>query len=415
MHILLIHQFFLKDNEGGGSRWNEMGRIWTELGHNVTVIAGDVHYMGKGSKQQKAFFEDKFNHNGSRVIRCFVSEKYHAGFLGRIWGYFSFVLSATFAAIFYARDKYDLVLVTSPPLFLGLAGWLVSKCKKIPLLLEIRDLWPDSAIDMKLVKSRILIRLSYFLEYFLYRKADMINVVTPAFKEVLIRKKNIPAGKIILISNAADFSISEYVAKDFDRNAFRCSLGLDDRFVLVYVGAHGPANHLMQVIEAADLLRGSIAHFLLIGDGPEKSHLLDKVKARGLQNISFVSQVSKAEVFRYILAADIGLSVLKRADVFKTVYSNKTFDYFSCKKPVLIAIDGISKELVENANAGSFAEPENAPDLADKIRMYIDSPELIKKQGQNGYQYAKQHFDRTKLAAEYISLIQAFVQKNDAY
>ncbi|WP_439556813.1 glycosyltransferase family 4 protein [Dyadobacter sp.] len=368
--------------------------------------------MCSGNTSGKKWFTDTTNAAEVRVIRCFVSDKYHSGFLGRLLGYFSFVLSAIIGGVFYARDRYDAVLVTSPPLFIGFSGWLLAWWKQIPFIMEVRDLWPESAIGTGLLTSKSLIRVSYLFERFLYKKAKLINVLTPAFREVLIHQKHVEKEKICFIPNAADFAVAEQIDANFDKNAFRQQLGLKDAFVLIYVGAHGIANALIQVINAAELLTDTRAHFLLIGDGAEKQMLMNEVERRNLRNVTFISQVSKEKVFEYILAADAGLSVLKRAEIFKTVYSNKTFDYFSCRKPVLIAIDGISRELVEQADAGTFVEPERSEDLAAKVRFYIKNKELAEHQGNNGYLYAKQHFDRKRLADKYLSLIQELILTN---
>ena len=171
------------------------------------------------------------------------------------------------------------------------------------------------------------------------------------------------------------------------------------------MGAHGVANYLEQILYACFELKDTKVLFLLIGQGMEKKRLVAKAQELDLTNIRFLDPVPKSEVFKYILASDIGASVLKKVDAFKTVYSNKTFDYFSCKVPVLMAIDGVSRELVESANAGVYVEPENPSDLAKKVRYYLDNPNILEVQGINGYEYAKKNFDRVVLANEYISQI----------
>jgi glycosyltransferase involved in cell wall biosynthesis len=402
MHILLIHQYFLEDNGGGGSRWNEISRIWVAEGHQVTVLAGTGHYMKQESSRTVKFFAQNVNSNNVKVIRCYVSESYHKGFAGRLWAYLSFTFSATWAGIFYARDKYDLVLVTSPPLLAGISGLVISWLKSIPLVLEIRDLWPESAIDTGVLKNRFFIQLSYWLENQLYKQAHLINVLTPAFREVLISQKAVPPSKITMVPNAADFSLSEPLLQHFDRAAFRRELNLEDEFLIIYVGAHGVANHLVQILETADLLRDTHVVFLLVGDGMQKKRLMEQAAKLKLTNVRFQDPVGKSEVFKYILAADAGTSVLKKADTFKTIYSNKTFDYFSCKKPVLMAIDGISRQLVEDAAAGIFVEPENPADFASRIRQYMDDPVRCQREGENGYHFAKTHFDREILAKKYL-------------
>ena len=407
MHILLIHQFFLEDSDGGGSRWNEMSRIWVREGHKVTVIAGSAHYMNSNHDSNKRkFITEKTNRDGVKVIRCRVSGKYNSSFVGRLAAYFSFTFSSILAGIFHARSKYNVILVTSPPLFVGITGVVLSILKRIPFVFEVRDLWPESAMDTGILTNKFLIRLAYRFERYLYKKATLINVLTPSFRDTLINVKHVDPEKIIYMPNAADFSISEQVASDFDREAFRQEQGFDNKFLIVYVGAHGVANCLIQLIETAEILKDTNAFFLMIGNGMQKKTLMNEVQNRCLENVRFMDTVPKKEVFRYILAADMGASVLKKADIFKTVYSNKTFDYFSCRKPVLMAIDGISRELVEHANAGIFVEPENPEDFAAKIRKYINNPEMVREQGNNGYVYARKHFDRNVLAMKYLKCLE---------
>jgi glycosyltransferase involved in cell wall biosynthesis len=407
MRILLIHQYFLEDNEGGGSRWNELSRLWTEAGHEVVVLAGMVHYMGpRAERYQGKYFYHYTNRDGVQVLRCHVSESYNSSFLGRLWAYFGFTLSSIWGGIRHTRGPFDCIVVTSPPLFVGLTALVLSWWKRTPFLFEVRDLWPESAIDTGVLTHPLLIRLAYWFEGLVYKKARRINVLTPAFRQVLLTKKKVPAEKVIFIPNAADFALSEEVLRNFNRAAFRREHRLEGYFVITYVGAHGVANHLVQVLDTADLLRDTNVLFLLIGDGMQKKELQQQALQRGLANVRFLDPVPKREVFGYILASELGTSVLKKVDTFKTIYSNKTFDYFSCRTPVLMAIDGLSRELVEEAQAGTFVEPENPRDFAEKIRHYLQHPELLEQQGQNGYDYARRHFDRTVLARQYLEQLQ---------
>lgn len=411
MRILLIHQYFLEQDDPGGSRFNEMTRTWSEQGHDITVLSGMIH-ANKSEKRPEykgKYFVHK-QHDAFSVWRCHVSESYNKNFLGRLWGYFSFVFSSIWAGLFKAKGKYDLILVTSPPLFVGITAYVLSRLKRIPFVFEIRDLWPESAIDTGVVTNGLIIRFAYWFEAFIYRKAKLINVLTPAFRNTLIGKKKVPASKIIFIPNAADFSLSDEVLTTFDREAYRKQEGIDDQFVITYVGAHGVANHLMQILDTAELLRDTNVLFQLIGDGMQKKMLMEEAANRGLQNVRFVDSVPKKEVFKYIIASDMGASVLKRVDTFKTIYSNKSFDYMACKKPILLVIDGVSRELIEDAKCGIFAEPERPADIAEKIRIYLNNSELLEQQGENGYLYAKEHFDRTKLAMKYLEHLEGVIQ-----
>lgn len=416
MRILLIHQYFLEKDDGGGSRFNEMTRIWEEEGHDITVLAGMVHY-NTGKKREiykgRFIYEDQYSER-TKVIRCHVSEAYNVNFLGRLWAYFSFVFSSIYAGLFKASGKFDVILVTSPPLFVGITAYVLSLIKRTPFIFEVRDLWPESAIDTGVLKNKTIIKLAYWFEQFMYKKAKLINVLTPAFRDKLIQEKGVPAEKIIFIPNAADFSISdELLNSNFDRDQFRKEHDLTDKTVITYVGAHGVANHLIQVVDTAEIMRDNDkVLFQLIGSGMQKPMIQEEVKKRALTNVKFVDPVPKKEVFKYILASDYGASILKKVDTFKTIYSNKTFDYMACKRPILMVIDGVSRQLVEDAACGVYVEPENPKDFAEKINTYINTSEAIRDQeGNAGYQYAKDHFDRDVLAKQYLTSLETIATK----
>lgn len=411
MHILLIHQYYLEKNDGGGSRWNEMTLEWTRQGHQVTVLSGMAHYT-TGLKHEKYkgkyFFDDANFENNIRVIRSHVSEAYNVNFIGRLWGYFSFVFSSIWAGLFYAKEKYDVIVVTSPPLFVGITAYILSKFKRIPFIFEIRDLWPESAIDTGVVTNPLIIRVAYAFENFIYKKAKLINVLTPAFRKVLIEKKNVDPKKIIYIPNAADFSIVDSIEEGFDPIEFRKEKNLPiNDFLILYVGAHGVANHLIQVLDTAEKIKDIPVSFVLIGDGMQKKMLIEEKEKRQLSNVIFLDPVSKKEVFKYIKSCDMGASILKKNDTFKTVYSNKTFDYMSCSKPIFMLIDGVSRELVEEADAGIYSPPEEPEVFEKHIREYLNDPQKVIQQGQNGYAFVRKNFDRSTFAKQYVQFIES--------
>jgi glycosyltransferase involved in cell wall biosynthesis len=412
MNILLVHQYFLEEDDPGGSRWNEFTRVWTDAGHTVTVLGGMMHYNGKEKRAEyKGKHFVKKQQGAVTVWRCHVSEAYNKHFVGRLWGYFSFMFSSAYAGLFKTKGKFDVVIVTSPPLFVGASGYLISRLRRMPFVFEVRDLWPESAIDTGVLTNKLVIKLAYWVEAFIYKRARLINVLTPAFYKTLHEKKGIPESKLIQISNASDFSLSEGLLHTFDKKAFRREHDLEGHFVITYVGAHGIANHLEQLIDAGEALADTNVLFLLIGQGMEKERVKRMAEERKVTNVRFLDSVPKAEVFRYILASEMGASVLKRVDTFKTVYSNKTFDYMSCKKPILMAIDGVSRELVEQAGAGVYVEPENTAEYNRVIRMYLADPERLVREGESGYRFAKENFDREVLAKKYLEDIQSIVKK----
>ena len=414
MKILLIHQYFLEKDEPGGSRFNEMAKVWIEEGHQVTVVCGLMYYLSgtvpdayKGLKYHYSEYAP-----GLDVLRCYVSPDYNTSFRGRLLAYFSFVWYGVWGiSLKLGKRKHDIIIATSPPLFVGVIAWIAARVKGIPYVFEVRDLWPESAIDTGVLKNKWIIRLAFWVEKFIYKKAILINVLTPAFRDKLILAKGIKKSKISFIPNACDFALSDVLLQTFDISNFRKELGWGDEFVITYVGAQGVANHLTQLLDAAEILLTENYRFVLIGEGMKKKELLNEVAKRNLVNVQFIDSMPKREVLKYILASDIGASVLKKADTFKTVYSNKTFDYMSCKKAILMVIDGISRELVETAGCGLYAEPENVSDIVEKIRLLSTDRSNCEKMGERGYFYAKAHFDRPVLARQYIDEVRRRLQR----
>jgi len=400
MRILIIHQYFLGKEDGGGSRFNQLSKFWAQSGHKITVIAGMVNYStGKKAPSYKGkFFARELIEDNITVIRTHVSEKYNTSFLGRLWGYFSFTFSSTLAAMIYA-GKQDVVLVTSPPLFVGITGYIASALKRIPLVFEIRDLWPESAIETGVLTNKLLIKMSYWFEALIYRKAKMINTLTPAFKDCLINEKGLSEEKVIMIPNGADLDIVYYGEKD---NWVRTQYGIGNKFVVLYMGAIGVANHLITLVEAAKQIREiKDIVFMLIGDGMQKTELIEKAKEYGLDNIIFVGNQPKYKIRDFCNAADVGVAVLKKTDVFKTVYPNKVFDYMACKKPIILGIDGIARKLVEEADCGIYIEPENVDRFTKVLRELYSNKDKCLCYGENGYRYVIDKFDRKKLAKDY--------------
>lgn len=404
MRILLIHQYFLEEDDPGGSRFNEMTQVWVNQGHEVTVLCGMLNYLTgniplKYNGLQK---HESIYYNGVKVIRAKVYPGYNTSFINRLWNFFSFVYYGL-KAVKNHRGKYDVIIATSPPLFVGYIAKRLATKFKIPYVFEVRDLWPESAISTGVLTNPLIIKISYWLEKISYESAALINVLTPAFKKVLMERKGIEQAKIIYIPNAVDFSFSEG-AKGIKVDQLN-KIRVKYNFVAVYIGAHGVANHLDQLLDTAKLVKNENVAIVLIGDGMNKEALIRRAKAQQLENLFFIDSVPKREVYSYISQSDVGISCLKKNDTFKTVYSNKTFDYMACQTPIVMAIDGVSRELIEKADCGLYAEPENARDIADQLLRYKSDKELMLTHGQNGYNFAKTHFDRRILAEEYVSEI----------
>ena len=277
MHILVVHQYYLHKGDAGGSRWNQFAKYWSQRGHKITILAGMVHYA-TGTKRPEykwKFFVTEYDHPNVTIKRCHVSEAYNRSFIGRAWAYVSFAVSSTLAG--FCVKKPDVIICTSPPLTVGLTGAALSRLKHIPMVFEVRDLWPESAIDTGVLTNKLIIRYLYWLEKLSYKSARWINVLTPAFETALIQKKGIPQSRISMIPNAADLDIITPGPRD---NWVRDKHNLADKFVVTYVGAHGVANALVQLVRAARILkdRDPQVQIMLVGDGMEKPRLMQQAE-----------------------------------------------------------------------------------------------------------------------------------------
>jgi glycosyltransferase involved in cell wall biosynthesis len=276
------------------------------------------------------------------------------------------------------------------------------------LIFEVRDLWPESAIDTGVLTNKAIIKMLYWLESKSYRISNWINVLTPAFEKALIEKKSVRPDRISLIPNGADLDIIKPGSKD---NWVRDKHNLKDKFVVTYVGAHGVANALMQLIEAAKILkqRDSQVQIMLVGDGMEKPQLIQEAQRCQLDNITFVDPVPKSQIGDYINASDVCTAVLKKCDTFKTVYPNKVFDYMAADKPIIIGIDGVARELVENAGAGIFAEPENPQSFVDAVKQFKDDQKKQLEFGKKGREFVVENFSRERLSEKYIKIVEKVI------
>ncbi len=406
MKICVVHQYYLMPGQSGGSRFNEMARLWSEAGHEVTVIAGTVDYStGRVPERYRRRLHTVELDRDVKIVRCWVPELYASGYVGRAFAFLAFQFSAALATFRLARP--DVVIATSPPLVAIVPGWICARWRvpRIPWIFEIRDLWPESAVSTGVLRERsLLTRALYALEAWGYRTSQHITVLTPAFTDDIVGRGLAAREKISLVPNGADIEAFQPGPRE---NSKRRDLGWGDRFVVIYAGAHGRANALSQLIDAAEKLANRPDILIAcVGDGPERAALDEEVRKKSLKNIVFHGPQSKQDMPAIVQAADVGAAVLQANETFKTVYPNKVFDYMACARPTLIAIDGVARELVcDRARAGVFASPEDGGDIARVIRMLADDREVCRALGERGRQYVLQHQSRPVLAERYLEIL----------
>jgi len=406
MHIVVVHQYFLMPGMPGGSRFNELTAHWKKSGHDVTVIAGNLDYTS-GSVPQRygTRWITEEEQDGITVLRCRVPQTYNKSYLGRAVAFGGFTAAAC-AAIPRVR-RPDVIIATSPALTVAIPGWLLAHTKggRIPWVFEIRDLWPESAVTTGVLKDGApLTRLLYGLERWACLAADKINVLTPAFEDDLVRRGLATHDKICFVPNGVD--PDEFVPGPRD-NAYRREMGFGDRFVVLYAGAHGRANALGQLVDAAELLRDRPDILLVcVGNGPDKPNVVARAKERNVENLRFLDAQPKTRMPEVINAIDVGAAVLQNNPTFRTVYPNKVFDYMSCARPVLLAIDGVAREMVcDQARAGVFVEPENPRAIADAVLSLAADAELRRRMGESGRAWVSANVSRPALADRYLKIL----------
>lgn len=415
MRILVLHQYFLMPGMPGGSRFNELTALWAEEGHDVTVVAGNLDYAsGKipEAYQGKLFFHER--EGDVTVHRCYVPTTYNRSYAGRMFAFFGFTALATVAALRAPRP--DVIVATSPALTIAFAGWITAnlRARRVPWVFEIRDLWPESAITTGVLREDgALTKLLFLVERLACATADKINVLTPAFAENLVKRGLADRDKIFFVPNGVD--VDEFVPRPRE-NAFRREMGWGDKFVVLYAGAHGRANAVGQLVDAAERLRDRPDILIAsIGDGPERARLAEEAKRRGLDNIVFPGAQPKKRMPEVVAACDVGAAVLQNNPTFRTVYPNKVFDYMASARPVLLAIPGAAKKMVvDDAHAGVYVEPENADALANAIRELADAPERRAQMGKRGREWVMNNVSRRSLAARYIRELRRIVDDGEA-
>jgi glycosyltransferase involved in cell wall biosynthesis len=403
MHILLIHQAFTSLDEAGGTRHYEIASHLIQKGHSITIITSPISYL-TGRKKNETDRNDEFPVKGLRVLRTYAYPALHKSFSYRIINFLSFMLSSFFKGL--QVKKVDLVWGTSPPIFQAVSAWLLARIKRVPFLLEIRDLWPAFAIEVGVLRNPILISLSLWLEGFLYRHADLVVVNSPGYTEHV---KNKGAKKVEMIPNGSDPHLFETKKGG---GVFRKKYRLYGKFTVVYAGAHGISNDLGVVLEAAkELSSHPEIHFLLVGDGKEKPALMQTAKSFQLTNLTFIDPVSKNQMADVLAAADACLAILKPLELYKTTYPNKVFDYMAAGKPILLAIDGVIRHVVEEARCGIFIQPGNVKEMVEKTLWLSKHTVQAKVMGLNGQKYLVKYFNRIELAERFISSFDGLINK----
>lgn len=401
MHTLLIHQAFASHDQPGGTRHFELARHCVRRGHFFSIVASDISYLtGERASGGRALVSEETT-EGVRVLRAYTYSALHRSFVWRVISFLSFMFTSVVAAL-RARDV-DVVMGTSPPIFQAISACVVAWLRRRPLLLEVRDLWPEFAVSLGVLRNPVLIKLSRWLEMFLYRRATHILVNSPAYRDYIIAKGFAPE-KISLISNGVDAAMFDPAARG---ERVRRELNLDGKFVVTYAGALGLANDITNILKAAARLRDNAnIHFLLVGDGKERANLESFATANNLHNVTFTGSRPKSEMKEMLAASDLCLATLQNIPMFRTTYPNKVFDYMAAGRATVLAIDGVIRDVIERARGGVFVTPGDDAALAAVVERLSRNTEEVREMGASARRYVVEHFDRHKQAEDFVVLLE---------
>jgi colanic acid biosynthesis glycosyl transferase WcaI len=411
VNILYVSQYFPPEMGAPAARASELSSHWARAGHRVTVLTGFPNHptgiIAPGYRVPfcRIIYRESFH--GVNVLRTWLLPFPNRKAWERMLNYSSFCLSSALAGLRISAP--DVVVGSSPQLLVALSACWLARAKRVPFIFEVRDLWPESLTAVGVGGDNSFLHRSLKkIASFLYRQADQIVVVTPAFKQHIAAAYNIPSSKISLIPNGVE---AAHFSPDQVDESLRNRLGIESKFTICYIGTMGMAHGLESLVEAARFLHASHPEivFLLVGEGAEKQRLIAHSGSLGLKNIRFIDQQPRAVIPHYINASDAALVLLKKSDIFKTVIPTKMLEFMSCARPLMVGVEGEAKKLVEEAQAGLCFEPGNPEALVQAILKLAAEPSLRQAYGRNGRRFIIEHLSRRQTALDYLDLLNNFV------
>lgn len=407
MKILFFSHYFPPEVNAPASRTYEHCRRWATAGHDVTVVTcvpncpDGVAFDGYRNRlRPQVEIVD-----GIRVVRVWTFLAPNARSNRRIANYFSYCLSAIWSALWLQRP--DIVVATSPQFFCGWAGVWVSRLKRVPFVLEIRDIWPESIAAVGAMRNGKRVRFLKWLEQRMYRAADHIVAVGTGYRDQISPKVPEMREQISVIPNGVD---GEQYPPQPPNDAFLQRYGLLDKFVCSYVGTTGMAHGLDVVVRAAKRLRQhgreDIA-FMIVGDGATRPALEAQIAAEGLEDyVVLTGRLPKHQMATVLASSDCCLIHLRGTELFATVIPSKIFETMAMQRPMIMGVRGPAREIVMEAGAGTPMTPESDEELFEIVTGLADDRDAVAEMGLDARRFVLEHYNRDDLAAEYLKLLQ---------
>jgi glycosyltransferase involved in cell wall biosynthesis len=402
MRFLVLTQYFPPETGAPQIRLAAMIRELLRLGHSVEVVTALPNYPeGQIFPNYRGSFHKLEQWEGVKVHRVWLYAATGAG-IKRLLNYFSFVLTAWWGLRQAQRPDY--LFVESPPLFLGITGYLAARRWRIPFIFNIADLWPDTVRGLGLMRTGWVLRLAEKLEIWLYQRADYITVVTESVRQILIKSKSVPAAKVLLLPNGVDTQLFKPQVAD---EVWRASLGLPpDQPLLLYAGTHGYAHGMEVILQAAQLLKATNILFLLVGGGSDKPRIQQLSEQMQLHNVRFWSPQPPEFIARLYSLSIAGISTFRDSPWLACTRAAKTLPILACGKPVLLCGAGEGAHLITEANAGIVISPEDYHGLAQAIQQLLNNPTYAEQLGNQGRNYAEKHLQWSIVVADWLRQLQ---------
>lgn len=412
MKVVVVYQYYQGHGAPGHSLVYELTQFLAERGHDVTVVSGETGYMQRNMPTMSWYRRIVRRERDGKVnvVRTYTYSELHRSYLGRLLSFISFSLSCPLGLM--VVGKPDVVLASSPPIFPMFPAWLICKLRRIPFVMEVRDLWPASAVQMGILKNRQLIGIMAWMERVLYNQAEKIVALTEGIRDDICAR-GWPKSKVELVTCGVDF---DKLYPDAPGAAFiRSKYGWQDKKIVLYFGALGEANNLPVTLRTAQRLqsRQDIV-FVLIGDGMKRVETEKQVAASGLRNVLVLPPVPKDVARLYINAADLCLVTLRDIPLFDGAIPTKLIDYMACGKAVLCGIRGEAERIVDDAGAGVMFEPDNDEQLSQLVAELLQDAKRVERMGAGGLAYVQSRFAAATMREQTESVLLAATKKNQS-
>ncbi|APC19592.1 hypothetical protein BLL42_28180 (plasmid) [Pseudomonas frederiksbergensis] len=406
MKVAVVYQYYQGHSSPGHSLVYELTQHLATNGHEVTVVSGEAGYMRRDQPVLPWYRRllRREQDGAVRIIRTYTYSELHRSYLGRLLSFISFSLTAPIGLL--RAGNPDVVLVSSPPIFPMFSVWLVCKLRGIPMVLEVRDLWPESAVQMGILSNRPLIAVMSWMERLLYDKAERIVTLTHGIRDD-IHRRGWPAEKLEVITCGID---TQMLYPDPDAGAeIRRIHGWDGRSIVLYFGAMGEANNLDVIVDAAMHCQDQKTLFVLIGDGMKRSHIEGRIAELKVDNVLLLAPVSKNLARGFINAADLCLVTLQDIPLFKGAIPTKLLDYMACGRPVLCGVGGEAAGIVKAAHAGIIFAPNCALQLSTFVSELMSDETRRLDMGSSAVRYIQSNFEAASSRATMTELLQKVV------